>query len=274
MMSKKKLISFLNLTFSLLVSATAFIACSSDSDDGSNTKNSYYYLRYNGETDYVRLGWDNSMEISYLKLEFEEGIPKGSEWYLTCDDSWVILRNTRGKVNLKSESVPITIEDNTDYKDREAHIYLEVDNAIPFSSSNTTVTIYQFGYEHYLSHGPGVSFDTDRSLAESSLLMLKFYSLDEMVEIDWGDGTKEVYNKKESFDAIGHQYSSTANTYRVKLRFSAWDSYGDASSFYFITGAEQGISNFYGKDDSFLYSYGNASSKKYVSFSEGNYSFK
>lgn len=259
---------------SLLMSVTSFIACSSDSDDGSNTKNSYYNLRYKGETDYVRLGWDNSMDISYLKLEFEEGIPKGSEWYLTCDESWVILRNTRGKVNLKSESVPITIEDNTNYKDRESHIYLEVDNGIPFSSSNTTVTIYQFGYEHYLSHGPSISFDTDRSLAVSNHLMLKFYSLDEMVEIDWGDGTKEVYNKKDSYNTINHQYSSTTNTYRVKLRFSAWNSDGDSSSFNFVTSSEQGISIFYDNNGRFLYSYDNVSSKKSVSFSNGKYSFK
>lgn len=251
--------------------SVGFVSCGKDNDN--ENKSSYYYLNYERDQYYVQLGWNTSTNTSYLSLKFDEGIPKGSEWHLTCDETWVKPRNSRGKVNFQSENVPITIEDNTHYEDREAHIYLDVDNGLPFTSSTSTVTICQYGYEYYLNHGPEFSFDTDRSLANDNPLELKIDHLDNVVEIDWGDGTKEVYNEKESYQSLNHQYSSSTKTYRVKLRFSAWDSYGGSSSFYLIIGAEQGISAFYDNDGRILYSTNDTSRKKHVLYSDGNYSF-
>ena len=269
----KKKLSIWGLLFGLFVCVITFGACGGDGNE-QDYSNSAYYLSYMGEEQAPYLDWDNSMKTSWLRLQFEEGIPKGAEWNLYCGESWVKIRNTNGKVNAYSENIPVTIEDNTNYEDREASIYLDVDNGIPASSKYTTVVIHQYGYEFYLDCGNEISFDTDRSMAVGSTLELNIQSMDNVVEIDWGDNQKDVFNENESYSKLRHEYSSTSSTIRVKIRFGAKIKDGTAISvFSFFTNADQGITTFYDRNGNALQTFFNSATIKYVKYKDNKFTF-
>lgn len=260
----------LSLALGLLVSLV-LVACSGNGDE-DDYSNSSYSLSYNGEENTPYLDWENSMKTSWLRLEFDEGIPKGSQWNLYCYESWVKVQPTYGKVNSSSQYIPITIEDNTNYEDREAYIQLDVENGLPADANYTTVTIHQYGYEHYLEWGQIVSFDTDRTLANSNTMKLNIYHMENLVEVDWGDNSKEVYSTKDSYRTLTHQYLSSAQTYRVKLRFGIGRT-NDAYSFTFYTDRNQGVTDFYDRNERRIYSFQNNSTSKFVTYKDGEFSF-
>ena len=272
-MDMKKMIFVLSLTLGLFVSV-GLTACGGSGDD-NDYSNSSYYLSYKGEEQTPYLDWENSMKTSWLRLEFDEGIPKGSEWNLYCGESWVKIRNTNGKVNSSSENIQVTIEDNTNYEDREAYIYLDVENGLPLSSDYTTVTIHQYGYNQYLDYGQELSFDTERSLANSNNMKLNISRMDNVVEVDWGDNTKEVFNTKQSYRTLTHQYASSIQTYRVKLRFGTGYVDNTANCYFsFYTDRNQGVTKFYDRNGRSLSSYSDSSAPKYVTYKDGEFSFK
>ncbi len=241
----KKFFTVLSLTIVNIFLTTIIIACGGGDDDKngspSDTYSLSYFLTYKGETYMKYVDWENSRTTSFLRLEFSEGIPKGSEWNLYCDEPWIKLRNKRGKVNLSSEDIPFTIEDNTNYEDREANIYLDVDNGIPTSSKSTTVIIHQYGYETHLDSGKTISFTTNRSISESSELSITSLKVYQIMDVDWGDGNKDVLTKNDYYStsdlSISHEYSSN-KTYTVKLRFAPEN---ENTSFSFIVRKKQGL---------------------------------
>lgn len=224
----KRLLSIYYLTFVGLLLTIIIVGCGGD-DDKNDISNGTYDLTYRGETNMKYVEWETS-EITpwlHLKLNFSEGIPKGSEWKLYCDESWIKLRNTRGKVNDRYEKIPFTIENNTNYEDREASIYLDVDNGIPTSSKEATVIIHQYGYETHLDWGKTISFTTNRSISESSELSITSLKVYQLMDVDWGDGNKDVLTRSDYYSSksnlsITHEYK-TNKTYTVKLRFAPED---------------------------------------------------
>ena len=211
------------------------------------------------------------MGLMHITLEFEEGIPTGSIWRLNCDADWVNLERIYGKKAaniLYHENILFNLTDNTNYEDREAHIYLEVENGLPVSGNRTTVNIHQYGYEHYFNLGPEISFETNRSQAKDNLLKLNITNMNNVVEIDWGDSNKEVYNINDSYHLVSHAYSSSSNTYLVKLRFGGEP---NNCSFSFYTNADQGISTFYNRQGSRLKWFANNASKKWISYKDYNF---
>lgn len=223
-----------------------FVACGGDDDDGPQLE-SHYYLGYKSKGEQMAyLEWENSATTTYLRLDVDAGVPKGSEWYLECDASWIKLRNTHGKINpykdnYYTEQIPFTIEDNTNYEDREANIYLDVPNGYPISTDYTTVTIHQYGLDTHLKWGKSVSFKTNRSKSESTTLTIEGIVVRQVMDIDWGDGSKDYLTKKEyqstSNLSISHQYNSSGS-FNVKLRFAPER---DRTSFRFILAKGQGI---------------------------------
>ena len=241
----KKSLSVLSLLFGLFVCVTVFSACGGGDDDKngspSDTYGRSYFLTYKGEGYMKYVDWENSRTKPFLRLLFSEGIPKGSEWNLYCDEPWIKLRNKRGKVNFLFEDIYFTIEDNTNYEDREANIYLDVDNGIPTSSKSTTLIIHQYGYETHLDRGKTISFTTNRSISESSELSITSLKVDQIMDVDWGDGNKDVLTKNDYYStsdlSISHEYSSN-KTYTVKLRFAPEN---EKTSFSFIVRKKQGL---------------------------------
>ena len=267
-MGNNNFISILSLTLGLLLSVTAFMACGSDDDGNSLSNNSSYRISYKGEDNTPYIQWTNSLQTAYLKLEFDEGIPKGSEWDIYNSESWVKIRTTHGKVNTRSENIPVTIEDNTNYEDREAYIYFDVENGLPADASYTTVTIHQYGYEHYLKWGQELSFTTDRSLANDNTLTLNITHMDSVVEVDWGDNIKEVFNENDIIRQLSHQYTGSNNIYRVKLHFGT--SFKDGNcSFSFYTERNQGVTEFYNREGSIIESFSDDTKRKYVNYYDG-----
>lgn len=245
-----------------------FAACSNDSNN-DDYSDSYYSLTFWGEETFLERDWENSMKRSpYLLLEFGEGIPKGSAWHLSCDESWVKLRSTNGKVSSKYDEVPVTIENNTNYDDREANIYLDVDNGLPLY--NGTVTIRQYGCEHYLGVGRSLSLKTNRSIASSSLLTIGQIKVYQIMDIDWGDGSKDVLTRDNFYStsnlSISHQYTSNG-TYNVKLRFAPEN---DRVSFSFTIDGNQGIEEIAYYQDGNVRVGINDSKKVYVNYNETN----
>lgn len=239
----KRNITLLSIVLGSLVSAISFIACSSDDGDYSQDDVTYR-LKYKGEDWYPHISWNGTWAHAYLNLEFDEGIPKGSEWRLECDANWIKLRNNRGKVNVSVDNIPITIENNLNYDDREAIIFLDVDNGIPVSSGTATVRIHQYGMEHYLSDGNSISFTTNRSEAESSKLTIENLSVRQVMEIDWGDGSKEFKTVLDyeavSNLSISHEYKSN-KVFTVKMRFAPYEG---STSYTFRIRKNQGIGKF------------------------------
>lgn len=241
-MNKKNLLHLMVTTMVAILSV-GFSSCGSDDNDESNA-NSSYNLSYRGEVQTKYLDWADAMS-PFLRLEFGEGIPNGTEWFLECDASWIKLRNTHGKVNSAHvEAIPFTIEDNTNYNDREAYIYLEVPGGNPLSTNYTTVTIHQYGYETHLSMGRSLSFRTNLSKAESTTLTVEKLAVYQLMDIDWGDGRKDILTKNDFYStsnlSISHQYKSFGS-YDVTLRFAP-EHKRTAFSFFLAKG--QGIEEF------------------------------
>ena len=265
----KKLIPFLNLIISLLISTEILTACgSSDDGDDYDISKAYYYLFYDDNI-WIETEVDWSVIYDqYLTLEFSESIPKGSEWYLECDASWVKLRNTHGRVSLTRERIPITIEDNANYDDREAYVYLNVPDGKPMSTTYTTVTIHQYGYNSHLSRGRSVSFTTNRSKSGSSRLTVENIRINQIMEVDWGDGSKEIFTRKDPQSgklSISHDYKSN-KTYTVKLQFAPDE---NRLNFYFKLNKDQGVEKLYSIDGGFEYKILN-SQVILVSYSDNN----
>ena len=239
----KRNVTLFSIALGLIVSAISFIACSSD-EGGSSQDNVTYRLKYKGEDWYPHISWNGLWAHAHLTLEFDNGIPKGSEWRLECDANWIKLRNTRGKVSTSVQSIPITIESNINYDDREAVIYLDVDNGIPVSTGTATVRIHQYGMEHYLSDGKSISFTTNRSDAESSELTIDKLLILQVMEIDWGDGSKEFKTVTDSEAvsnlSISHEYKSN-KVFTVKMRFAPFE---NSTIFSFRIRKNQGIGKF------------------------------
>lgn len=239
----KKWITYLSLIIGLFVTIGTLTACGGSEDDDYDISKAYYYLYYGVDNDLEpNVNWTVTYDPNdpFLRLEFSESIPKGSDWYLECDASWVNLRNTHGRVSQTIERIPITIEDNTNYDDREAYIYLNVPDGKPMSTTYTTVTIRQYGYNTHLSRGKYVSFTTNRSKAESSRLTIENIRVGQIMEVDWGDGSKEIYTRKDPQSgqlSISHEYKSNKN-YTVKLRFAPNE---DGLNFNFRLNKGQGI---------------------------------
>lgn len=239
----KQICSYSHFLFVFASSIFLFAACGSKEENAQDI-DARYYLKFKDSGDRKPyLDWDSSN--NYLTLEFDEGIPKGTEWYLECDASWIKLRNTHGKVSSKSEHIPISIENNTNHEDREAYIYLDVPNGSPMSTTYTTITIHQYGFESLLDMGNDISFRTNRLLAETTTLTIEQIKVNQVMDIDWGDGNKDILTKNDYYStsnlSISHQYNST-RTYDVKLRFAPEN---DRTSFSFILAKGQGIEKIY-----------------------------
>lgn len=230
-----------------LIAILAFTACG-DKNSGDDYSDTYYYLLYDGDSGNPHLDW--STKPTYLRLEFGEDIPKGSEWHLYCSDSWVNIGRTNGKVNSQSENIPITISDNKNSSDREAYIFLDVENGTPTIGSSE-VTIHQYCIDSHLEMGVPVSFTTNRSKAESKTLTIEQIKVYQVMDVDWGDGSRNVLTKNDFYStnnlSISHRYSSD-DIYKVTLRFAPEN---NRNSFNFILRKNQGI-------DYVNYYYGNS----------------
>lgn len=259
----------------MLLTATAFVACG---NDGDSDIPDYSYVNYWLEVD--KEDFDYWTGQTDLKVNFDDGTPKGSEWNLSCDVPWVKLRYTRGKVNGYQERVPITIEDNFNYEDREAHIYLDVPNVIPYFSRLATVTLYQYGFEKYFSYCgasycESISIITNRSIAESSTFSINNLIMSPIMEVDWGDGNKKIFkNTIQGSDLYGsnnlsHNYLSN-ETYTIKLRFGTMNYHSlNINNFSFYLEKGQGIERIDMGEGikSVTYDVGNNTKKIYLSYS-------
>lgn len=271
-----KTITFLKITLLFSFVAIAVSACSKKDKEEEPQYDSYYYLSYIGsedKTNSANLNWDSENEYSNLYLEFDRGIPEGSDWYLECDKSWVELTNTHGRVASGGEDlISVKIGDNTSYEDREAHINLDVPEGIPSSTYQTTVTIHQYGYESHLKRGKTVSFTTNRSKAKSSKLTIGYMKIREMVEIIWGDGNSNIITKKDkkyqtnNGYEISHDYSSSGS-FKVKIRFAP-EVYANSLYFHCQIGNDEGIEEV--ETDSHLISFNNDSKKVSITYSQDN----
>ena len=227
-----KTITFFKVTLCFFFIVIVASACSKKDKDEPPQYNSNYYL-----SSYVKGVRKNSVILNYdlyydyspsLKLEFDRGIPEGSDWYLECNKSWVELTNTHGRVRSgDSEVISTNIGNNHNYEDREAHIYLNVPKGIPSSTYESTVTIHQYGYESHLNKGKSFSFTTNRSEAKSSKLSINNLDVQEIVEINWGDGNSDLITRmdKQKYTdggvgcTISHSYQSNGS-FKVKIRFA------------------------------------------------------
>lgn len=210
----------------LLVSVFAFAACSKD--DGEDGDKSFS-MDYSGKGHEVIWDWDEYGH-GLLRLEFGLGIPVGSEWYIEGVQPWTKLSMTHDKVpDARSKMgdgpwknyviIEIPKEKNENYEDRTANLQLKVPNgAYSYSSNLTTVSILQYGYEHYLSGGPHVTFITNRGKSTGRNLVINDISIPQIMEIDWGDGTKEVIKDYINTGSISHFYSSWSDIY-ILLKF-------------------------------------------------------
>ena len=255
-----------------LATSAGFVACGGD-DDGDSYADSGYRLTYNG-TDYnPYISWNGAWAHAHLHLEFDKGIPKGSDWYLDCDANWVKLRNKTGKVNTTVDNIPITIENNMNYEDREAVVYLDVPNGLASSTWTSTVVIHQYGFGYYLSMANTISFKTNRSKAESSKLTIEKLTVWEVMEVDWGDGSKDVLTtidyESTSNLSISHEYKSN-KTFTVGLRFAPSK---DIKSYSFLLRKNQGVESLKYYDGGAVTCSVNDSKNVSVSYSD-NYGYK
>lgn len=258
---KKISILMMSLLPSLLVSVFAFTACSGDEDEGGDKSFSLTY-GYEG-TQKAYIDWDMA-EYGMLDsfwLKFGDGIPVGSTWNLECDRSWLRLKNTHGVVNKRTESISIVREHNENYEDRIAIVQLNVSGGVPVHLDMTTVTVMQYGYEHYLHHGATVAFKTNRTIATSSTLEISGLVLPQVSEVDWGDGKKEIIKNYLGTTSISHQYDSR-DTYTVKLRIP--------SSFSFKIARGQGVEEVRLGSSGYFQTV-NPSKTTYIGFKDGFY---
>ena len=218
---------FLFVLLDTLMILFAFTACSRNDDD-NKSKKYQISLNYNADLSWQAkyYEWDaESYNNGTIYLFFDEGIPKGADWILECDQPWVQISNKRGRVSDRVDMIPFTVKNNEDYDERKAHIYLNVPEGIPESSWSTSVTIIQNGYSHYLGSGGKITVKINGSKAKSSRLTIENIYVDEIVEINWGDGTSDVLNNMDrlhytgSGHTISHTYSAN-DTYNVIFRFA------------------------------------------------------
>ncbi len=257
-----------------LMAQTVFVACGGDGDSDTQADKDYMLQFDDGNDVFL---WNTSTKQVFLVLTFGEGIPTGSEWYLNCDVPWIKLRNTSGRIGeVRTERIPITIEDNLDYQDREANIYLDVPNGIPYSSIFTTRTILQKGLEFEFAFGKSISIVTNRSIAESPRLSINNIHMFDVMDIDWGDGDKNVLTKNDFYStsnlSISHNYTFN-ETINVNLRFGFGSSANANGYFSFKLDKGQGIEEIIYEFDSFTNSrnyYIDNTKNVYVSYSEAN----
>ena len=273
-MRKSLLKPKLLLVIIISMCAASITSCGSDESE-MNDNNRGYFLKYKESGDRLPyVAWNMSNSSTYFILEFEEGIPIGSEWHLECSEPWIKLRSTHGKVNQQRiEKVNFTIKDNEDYDDREAVVYLDVSDGIPVDVDFSTITIHQYGYDFYFDLGQELSFDTDRSKSDGSYLKINIEDFCNVMEVDWGDGDMEVVNEKRNQKYLTHQYENNSKTYRVKLRFGGKLNNEDYStcSFSFIINANQGITTFYDRRGYELFRFVNYATTKYIVYRDGKY---
>lgn len=218
-----------------LIILFALTACG-DKNSGDDYSDTYYNLLYDGDSGNPYVDWSTKSTI--LRLEFGEDIPKGAEWQIYCSEPWVKIGKTKGKVSSLNEDISISIADNKNSDDREAYIYLDVDHGTP---SCSTVLIHQYGLESHLEMGRTVSFWTNRLWAESQTLTIDQIKVYQVMDVDWGDGSKTVLTKNDYYStsdlSITHRYQSI-DPYKVTLRFAPENG---RISFSFILGRNQGI---------------------------------
>jgi len=260
----------------VLMTQTIFVACGGDSDSDSQADKDYMLQFDDGNDVFL---WNTSTKQVFLVLTFGEGIPTGSEWYLNCDVPWIKLRNTSGRIGkVRTERIPITIEDNLEYQDREANIYLDIPNGIPYSSIFTTCTLLQKGLEFEFAFGRSISIVTNRSIAESSRLSINNIHMFNVMDVDWGDGDKNVLTKNDSYStsnlSTSHNYTFN-ETINVNLRFGFGSSTTEDEKGYFSFKLEkgQGIEEIIYEFDSFTNNriyYIDNTKNVYVSYSKAN----
>ena len=238
-----------NLLF--IVSATMlFCMCGSDEE----TLEAEYDLRFekNDMQDFF-VDWNHDRQI-FLKLRFDEGIPKGTDWYLECNAPWVKFPNVHSRVYANEQGIDFRVEENNSYEDRDAFIYLDCAKGMPRygAPSSATVNIHQYGFEYYLSSGHWVTFITDRSQAKNSILQIRIDPGFYLMDIDWGDGNKDILRRQDYYSLKGtimHEYHGTSK-YQVKLRFVT-ENYpyynNDEITFYISEGQSIDKLNCYGK---------------------------
>ena len=211
------------------------ISCGGD-DEPESTDNSYY-LMFAGED--PQYDWDadsHSVPIR-LKICLGDGVKLGDKWTLNCDEPWIELLDTWGQIsdyekNRREVKVSGSIlEANRNYANREAKIEVFMPSGTLNRSSDAQVTIYQYGYEHYLDYfGTRMSFTTNLEKASDEHKVDIDFIFNEVVEIDWGDGKKEyiddlmtyelarLYDNLWGIYEVSHYYASTG-TYKVNLLF-------------------------------------------------------
>lgn len=248
----KKKCLYGGLLVGLFYCSFVIMSCSKDSDSEETSGDLSFSIgtREGGQEQYM--DWGPDREYAHLKLYFGNNLNSTYEWTLSCDAPWLLFVNTRGKAIAGGENiVTYQVEPNENNDDRQAVIYMDVAGGYPYPSTGYCVVVRQYGYEHYFELGYNVSFDTDRSLANSDELKLSIINFQEVLEVDWGDGNKEFYNSKSSRTplALSHRYNNK-KSYKVTLRFGGKEvEMGSAiqlrrSSVCMIPG-KQGIATFY-----------------------------
>lgn len=261
-------LSILSLILGLFVCVTVLSACGGNGDSDTQADKDYM-LRIEDDNDEFR--WNT--QHAYLVLTFGKGIPTGSEWYLNCDVPWLKLRNTSGRIGkVRTERIPITIEENLDYQDRKASIYLDVPNGIPYSSDFTTRIFLQRGIEFEFDFFKSISIVTNRSIAESSNLTINKINMFDVMDIDWGDGVKNILTKNDSYStsnlSISHNYAFN-NTIKVNLRFAFGTNSNGDKHFSFRLDKGQGIEEIIYEFGSSTY-YIDNTKNVYISYSSAN----
>lgn len=201
----------------VLMAQTVFIACSGDGNLDTQAGNKVYFMSYD---EILVFNWEQR-NLS-LKLHFGEGIPAGSEWYLKCDAPWIKPQRTSGRIsNAHYENIPIKIEKNLDYQEREAYITLDVPNGIP-SGYAASAAILQNGLDIEFYDNISITIVTNRSTAESSRFSINNIIMPNVMDVDWGDEEKTIRSIKDFTSthnySISHNYTVNGTT-NINLRF-------------------------------------------------------
>ncbi len=207
--------------FAVLMLSLTSQSCGKDNNEDSASKE--YSLEFYGShvERYRDYNWQVESPIG-IKLRFGEGIPKNSEWTLESDEPWVRFSNSEGKVSDKSEYLTLTLKDNNSYEEREAHITLKVPNGLYDALYQTTLTLYQHGYEYSLESGEEFTVVTNRAKANNSYFKVDIQYPLSLMDIDWGDGSRHVLTQSDFHSSsltLSHYYS-LKSTYRIRIRFA------------------------------------------------------
>lgn len=276
---KKKCV-YGNLLAGLFYCSFVIMSCSKDSDSRETSGDLSFSIeaREGGQEQYM--DWGPYNEYEHLKLYFGNSLNSAYEWTLSCDAPWLLYVNTRGHAIAGGEKIiTYQVEPNENYDDRQAIIYMDVAGGYPYPSTGYCVVVHQYGYNHYFDLDYNVSFDTDRSLADSDELRLSIINFQEVLEVDWGDGNKEFYNSKTSKSSLvlSHRYNSK-KSYRVTLRFGGKEvEVGSAiqlrrSSICMIS-AKQGIATFY-ENGRLKITFANVDAGKVIRYNDQSYNLQ